>query len=446
MFEYVKLKNYKSFGNIEFNLLDRNNQPKKMVLIYGENGIGKSNLASAFFMLSETLRTMAVRDIMESLLADDADRLKNSEEFKKYFRMRYKDIETLIKENKTVSSTEPMLMEFGFRINGKSGKYLLEMNDSQIIHERLEYTLTQRRGVYYDITPEKATISTKIFQDRSSYQAIKKACAKFWGKHSLLSILMHESDDKADQYIREQIEENFALVLQFFSRVSCKIKFGSRQERGIIGLPPEILGEYENGEIDRRDEEVLNRTEKMLDAFLRLTYKDIIHAYYKRTYDEEQIQYRLVITKNIAGKPRDIDFALESTGTQSLIQQLPFMLVVVKGSVAVIDEFDTGIHDLLVKALATSLYDSIEGQLIMTTHNTLLMESDIPKECIYVINEVESGEKEIQCILHYNNKIGEKNNIRKQYLLGKYTGIPEEPRIDFCSLLNTLNGKAKTAQ
>lgn len=446
MFEYVKLKNYKSFGNIEFNLLDRNNQPKKMVLIYGENGIGKSNLASAFFMLSETLRTMAVRDIMESLLADDAGRLKNSEEFKKYFRMRYKDIETLIKENKTVSSTESMLMEFGFRIDGKSGKYLLEMNDSQIIHERLEYTLTQRRGAYYDITPEKATISTKIFQDRASYQAIKKACAKFWGKHSLLSILMHESDDKADQYIREQIEENFALVLQFFSRVSCKIKFGSRQERGIIGLPPEILGEYENGEIDRRDEEVLNRTEKMLDAFLRLTYKDIIRAYYKRTYDEEQIQYQLVITKNIAGKPRDIDFALESTGTQSLIQQLPFMLVVVKGSVAVIDEFDTGIHDLLVKALATSLYDSIEGQLIMTTHNTLLMESDIPKECIYVINEVESGEKEIQCILHYNNKIGEKNNIRKQYLLGKYTGIPEEPRIDFCSLLNTLNDKAETAQ
>ena len=120
------------------------------------------------------------------------------------------------------------------------------------------------------------------------------------------------------------------------------------------------------------------------------------------------------------------------------------MLVVVKGSVAVIDEFDTGIHDLLVKALATSLYDSIEGQLIMTTHNTLLMESDIPKECIYVINEVETGEKEIQCILHYNNKIGEKNNIRRQYLFGKYTGIPEDPNIDFRSLLNTLHGSMET--
>lgn len=446
MFEYVKLKNFKSFGNIEFNLLDRSNRPKKMVLIYGENGIGKSNIASAFFMLSETLRTMDVRDIMESLLADDAERLNNSEEFKKYFRMRYKDIETLIKENKTVASTDSMLIEFGFRLNEKSGKYMLEMNDSQIIHERLEYILTQRRGIYFDITPEKVTISTRIFQDRSSYQAIKKACAKFWGKHSLLSILVHESDDKADNYIRDQIEFNFSVLLEFFSRVSCKIKIGSRQERGVIGLPPEILGEYENGQIARRDEDILNRTEKMLDAFLKLTYKDIVRAYYKRTYEKDLIQYQLVVTKSIAGKPRDIDFSLESTGTQFLIQQLPFMLVVVKGSVAVIDEFDTGIHDLLVKALATSLYDSIEGQLIMTTHNTLLMESDIPKECIYVINEVDSGEKEIQCILHYNNKIGEKNNIRRQYLFGKYTGIPEEPTIDFKGLLNTLKDTKETVQ
>ena len=72
MFEYIRLKNFKSFGNVEFNMLDRYNEPKKMVLIYGENGIGKSNLASAFFMLSETLRTMDVRDLMESIFAENA--------------------------------------------------------------------------------------------------------------------------------------------------------------------------------------------------------------------------------------------------------------------------------------------------------------------------------------------------------------------------------------
>ena len=63
MFEYIKLKNFKSFGDITFDLTDKNGNPKKLVLIYGENGIGKSNLASVFYMLSETLRTMDVRDI-----------------------------------------------------------------------------------------------------------------------------------------------------------------------------------------------------------------------------------------------------------------------------------------------------------------------------------------------------------------------------------------------
>ena len=114
------------------------------------------------------------------------------------------------------------------------------------------------------------------------------------------------------------------------------------------------------------------------------------------------------------------------------------MLVAVKGSVAIIDEFDTGIHDLLVKSLITSLNNDINGQLILTTHNTLLMESDIPKDSIYVINELPSNDKEIQCILHYNNKISDKNNVRNQYLLGKYSGIPENNLIDFHALLDEI--------
>ena len=161
MFEYVKLKNYKSFCDVEFNLLDKNRVPKKLLLIYGKNGVGKSNLASAFFMLSETLRTMDVRDIMQSILSDP-DNLKD-EDFSRYLKMRYKDIETLIQENKMVASEEPMYLEFGFQLYGKRGRYILETNDSQIIHERLEYTLARNRGTYFDITPNKVTINSRIF-------------------------------------------------------------------------------------------------------------------------------------------------------------------------------------------------------------------------------------------------------------------------------------------
>ena len=437
MFEYIYLKNYKSFGEVRFDLTDKRGNPKKMVLIYGENGIGKSNLASAFFMLSETLRTMDVRDIMQSILSERPDAI-NEEDFSRLIRLRYKDLETLIRENKMVASDEPMLLEVGFRLSDRSGRYLIETDDNQLIHERLEYVLAKNKGTYFDITPEKMSISTKIFQDRASYNEIKTSCSKFWGKHTLLSILMHESDDKANEYIKKQISDNFETVLSFFTRMSCKIKFGSYQERGGICLPHEIFGDFDEGNISLKDAELLDKTENMLNIFFKSAYRDVKKVFYKRIKKETTIHYQLMQTKTIAGKDRDIAFSMESTGTQYLLQLLPYMLVVVDGSVAVIDEFDTGVHDLLVKKLVQALFSTLTGQLIMTTHSTLLMEANIPKECIYVINELEDGSKEIEPISHYDQKIHENTNIRNQYLKGAYKGIPAPDDINFTSLLSEL--------
>ncbi len=103
-----------------------------------------------------------------------------------------------------------------------------------------------------------------------------------------------------------------------------------------------------------------------------------------------------------------------------------------------IDEFDTGIHDLLVSSLVTSLIENISGQLIMTTHNTLLMEAEIPKEYIYVINKAKNNNKEIKCITHYDPKIHERTNIRNQYIHGKYHGVPDKTSIDFHKLIQLL--------
>ena len=185
----------------------------------------------------------------------------------------------------------------------------------------------------------------------------------------------------------------------------------------------EIFGHYDEGNIRLDEENLLDRTESMLNTFFQNTYTDIQRVYYKRVHKENRINYTLMVTKYIAGMERDIEFSLESTGTQSLLQLLPFMLVVVKGSVAIIDEFDTALHDILVESLVSALNKDSEGQLILTTHNTLLMESDIPKESIYVIDETENGNKEIQCITHYDSKIHKNTNLRNQYIHGNYHGI-----------------------
>lgn len=140
----------------------------------------------------------------------------------------------------------------------------------------------------------------------------------------------------------------------------------------------------------------------------------------------------------------------ESTGTQALLRLLPFLLASIEGSTVIIDEFDSGIHDLLSRSLIKSIFKDISGQLIMTTHNTSLMDNttsvdnnpslpDIPAECIYTINEDDSnGQKRISCILEHNNKLNSNSNIRKQYVQGKYHGIPDNISLDFKELTNLL--------
>lgn len=68
MFTYVKLKNYKSLVDFEVDLTDSKNNPKKMVVIYGENGAGKTNFINAFSTLSETINTKIYKNIIDKFM------------------------------------------------------------------------------------------------------------------------------------------------------------------------------------------------------------------------------------------------------------------------------------------------------------------------------------------------------------------------------------------
>ncbi|NLL25508.1 MAG: AAA family ATPase [Spirochaetales bacterium] len=55
MLLYIKLKNFKSFSNIMFDLRGKGGIPKRVAFIYGENGAGKSNLMSSLLFLRKTI-------------------------------------------------------------------------------------------------------------------------------------------------------------------------------------------------------------------------------------------------------------------------------------------------------------------------------------------------------------------------------------------------------
>ena len=103
-----------------------------------------------------------------------------------------------------------------------------------------------------------------------------------------------------------------------------------------------------------------------------------------------------------------------------------------------IDEADAGIHDLLFQKMMVEIQPKIEGQLIITTHNTMLMETEFAREAVYVMQEDEDRNKEIRCITDYGKRTYFNNNIRNKYLNNEYKGVPSVKKIEFSSLLQML--------
>ena len=131
-------------------------------------------------------------------------------------------------------------------------------------------------------------------------------------------------------------------------------------------------------------------------------------------------------------------FSLESTGTQNILTLVPYLISACEGQTVIIDELDTGIHDLLVKNLLECIARYVKGQLIITTHNTMLIDSSIPSENIYIFNANSKAEKELIAITDFEGRIHKNNSPRKRYLNGVYGGIPMFTDIDFEELIENL--------
>ena len=447
MFEYVKLKNFKSLGEVVFDMRDRNNKPKSLILIYGPNGVGKSNLISSFYFLLETLRTMEIREILQNFLENNPDKL-DEKEFRRVIESNFLDLEKLVKKYKMVGSEECLCVEYGFNVDGKYGSYTMHFNDERIVYEKLEYTIVKNRGTIFEIDEnDKIFFSEKIFTSKDLTEHFYKLINKYWGKHSFLAILKNDLKDKNKDYFEGMMIQRLEDILHFFDSISSHIRHGTKRVEGSFDCNNYLM-DYSYGNIEREDEEKLYKAEKMISKFLNNIYPEIKNAYYEKKYINNRIKYELILNKEIYGKVRNIKFSEESTGIQSIVDMLPFILAILNGSIAIIDELDEGIHEMLERDLLISLMRDMKGQLIMTTHNMLLMEKRdaqdgltmiIPKESFYIMTELYDGNKSVECVLKYNNKIHINTNIRNQYIKGNFTGVPRFIDVDFKELNKILD-------
>lgn len=439
MFTYIKLRNFMSFKDATFDFRNGRKGTKRFISIYGENGSGKSNFVTSIDFLRRTIESFPM-----AIQTEKITELGREKEFSQEILdillnginiQKYKD------NCRMIECDEPTTLEYGFKVNGHEGIYTISFKE-RFIYEKLYYFTGKQRGTLYEIdyTDEKSRIyfSNKLFKEKKIEIEIKEEISKYWGKHTLLSIFNREREEKNEAYIKENYLTYVYDIIDMLedTTIHCKKSASSGSEVD-AGKPANVLRDLQKGKIKREDEQILDRSERIIRDFFTQAYADIKDVYYEKRREEDSIAYTLYAQKMIGGKIRTVAFSRESAGTQRILDIIHSLLGAFCGVTVVYDEIDDGIHDLLLKNVLESMIEDITGQLIITTHNTYMLET-IDIKSVYLINVDYMGNKEVKCLDKYP-RIQGTNNPRIMYLKGLFGGVPIVDILDYDAIIQELD-------
>ena len=433
MFTYVKAKNFKSLKNIEFNLNKTKNKTNQFISIYGENGSGKTNIVELFKLLQQATMSRTI-DIAMNKVPKEFWRIQEEmsnqlpTEVRQIFQLSFN-----LREYRMLDEEEATEVEYGFKINDKEGFYYIKFND-EIIEEKLYYMAGKQRAYLFQINKEdnkiNKNLNKNIFFNGKYTEELIDGIDKYWGKYTFLSLLSFEIIEKNKDYINNNISKNILEVIDKIWLMTVHV------DKGALKIIPDNFGKLkklnniQKGIVKKDKLSEIKKYENVLNIFFTQAYADIKEVIYEINEEEDRIHYELYFNKMIGGQIRSIPSRLESDGTRRILNQFDTIIGSLLGETVILDEIDNGIHDVLMKNIIMSIKDEITGQLVITTHNTLLLEI-LPKENIYILSTDYDGNKMINSIKDYGIKIQKNNNARDLYFKGIFGGIPTTNYIDF---------------
>jgi len=115
----------------------------------------------------------------------------------------------------------------------------------------------------------------------------------------------------------------------------------------------------------------------------------------------------------------------ESEGTKTLFRMMISMIDIIRnGRVLLIDEIDTSLHTQLVEFIIGLFNSSKCAQLIYTSHNTHLLNTDFQRrDQVYFVNKREDGSSDLYSLYDYKD-FRDTLDMEKAYLQGRFDAVP----------------------
>ncbi len=434
MIKKIEMVNYKSFKNTTIDFCS-NNKPKQNIFIYGENGSGKSNIISAFSFLRTTMTTLTIHNRLDEML-------KNNEDIDvkqlKYIINNHKNaLATTVKSSKMIDCHNGTKLKYTFLIDHKEAEYTMEFKNDLITYEQLKYPLDKYKTVMYAATPDSLQLHDKLIKSSKYKDDLSSLHKQYFGNHTFLAILSNEYFNKNPQFINVEFPKNFIKIFMYLFHISIFYK-DSVESGDYFVTGNSLLQDLHEGTVTQSSIKQLKVTESILNEFFTNLYSDIKNVFYETKTSKEKVKYKLYFKKMISGELRNIPHDIESTGTLQILKILPYLLSAIQGNVVLIDEIDSNVHDIMIKAIIEAVDDNLKGQIIATTHNTTLIDV-LKHQNVYVIDINSKGDKEVHPLHKAGTQIHQNHNVKDRYLSGLYGGVPFTGYLDMANIVKKLS-------
>ena len=201
----------------------------------------------------------------------------------------------------------------------------------------------------------------------------------------------------------------------------------AQADLGIDGVEIDELSAKQHEEIQMRLPKGLVTGFRTLDhsADLRKT-KNASYSHPGQAMKRVRLQY-----KGDEGVNSSIELSEESQGTQRYFALAgPVLEALDKGRVLVVDELDSSLHPMMVRAIVQFFHDPETNpngaQLLFNTHDTTLLDADLfRRDQIWFTEKFNDGATRLYSLLDFEEPPDEKaQNLARRYLQGRYGAIP----------------------
>ena len=420
MVSKICLENFRSFDAIEFDLCKNrtDKRAKNLAIIYGENSIGKTSIVNALKFLSESFTSLTQLKTFEKSIIN----LKDIEDIKSILGQQLDQfkISSFLKSSKKIGSKNNMFMRYEGFIDKNKYLYELEFDNHQLLKEKLFFN--GEKCFKIDKLNNIFDVSDKHFFSQTFNSDIKSIFEMYFGDYTFLSCV----DFTAKNTVKNFFDKAFSSIfISFMSELESMIVFKTGINTNSVSIKNNpFLKNLISGVI--KDENDLFKTQDALSMYFSSLYSNIKRvSYHVSQHEDGKKTYSLFFVEKSINGDIEIPFELASTGTKNMLVLFNVLYNVCSSKrVVVIDEIDTGINDILLKNVFESVSESLKGQLIVTTHNTLLLKNSI-KNSVYLLDR-DNDKVNIYSLDSFGRKIQAGTDIIGQYLKGLYGGIPQQ--------------------